>query len=64
MKLYHGSLEIVDKPRIMESSRTLDYGFGFYTTSSYEQAEHWVKRKKAKSDTVSYKSFTKASTFY
>lgn len=40
MKRYHGSLEIVKEPRIIESSRTLDYGCGFYTTSSYEQADY------------------------
>ena len=46
MKLYHGSLVAVNKPEIREASRTLDYGKGFYTTTSYEQAEAWVKRKK------------------
>ena len=46
MKLYHGSLVVVDKPEIRETSHTLDYGKGFYTTTSYEQAEAWVKRKK------------------
>ena len=45
MKIYHGSIEIVKKPEIRESNRTLDYGQGFYTTSSYEQAEAWVKRR-------------------
>ena len=45
MKIYHGSIEIVEKPEIRESNRTLDYGQGFYTTSSYEQAEAWVKRR-------------------
>ena len=45
MKIYHGSIEIVEKPEIRESNRTLDYGQGFYTTSSYEQAEAWVRRK-------------------
>ena len=44
MKLYHGSLEIVQKPEIRKANRTLDYGSGFYTTTSYEQAEAWVKR--------------------
>ena len=44
MKLYHGSLDTVSKPEIREPSRTLDYGKGFYTTTSYEQAESWVKR--------------------
>ena len=45
MKIYHGSIEIVEKPEIRVSNRTLDYGQGFYTTSSYEQAEAWVKRR-------------------
>lgn len=45
MKLYHGSLVIVDAPLILESRRTLDYGKGFYTTTSRKQAEEWVKRR-------------------
>jgi len=45
MKLYHGSLEVVDKPVIREQNRTLDYGNGFYTTTSYQQAEDWVRRR-------------------
>lgn len=45
IKLYHGSLEIVDTPEIREPNRTLDYGEGFYLTSSIEQAEAWVRRK-------------------
>lgn len=45
MRLYHGSLEKVDKPEIRVPSRTLDYGSGFYTTTSYQQAESWVRRK-------------------
>ena len=45
MKLYHGSLDIVDAPLILESRRTLDYGKGFYTTTSRKQAEDWVKRR-------------------
>lgn len=44
-KLYHGSLEIVVAPEIRKPDRTLDYGAGFYLTSSYDQAESWVKRK-------------------
>lgn len=46
MKLYHGSLEIVQKPEIRKANRTLDYGSGFYTTTSYEQVEAWVKRRR------------------
>jgi len=45
MKLYHGSLEIVSLPEIREPNRALDYGSGFYTTTSYEQADSWVRRK-------------------
>lgn len=45
MKIYHGSIEQVVVPEIRESLRTLDYGSGFYATTSYEQAERWVHRK-------------------
>ena len=45
MKIYHGSIEKVESPEIRESNRTLDYGRGFYTTTSYEQAEAWVRRR-------------------
>ena len=45
MKIYHGSIDKVDTPQIRESNRTLDYGQGFYTTTSYRQAEDWVKRR-------------------
>ena len=34
MKLYHGSLEIAQKPEVRKANRTLDYGSGFYTTTS------------------------------
>ena len=44
MKLYHGSLIPVENPRIMEKEfyRPLDFGTGFYTTTSFEQALRWV----------------------
>ena len=45
MKLYHGSIDIVKKPKIIKPTRTLAYGTGFYTTTSYEQAEQWVRRR-------------------
>lgn len=54
MKLYHGSLEIVEHPRIIEPNRTLDYGRGFYTTTSYEQAEQWVRRRRSPEHTIGY----------
>lgn len=45
MILYHGGLEIIEKPAILEPNRTMDYGKGFYTTTSKEQADKWVVRK-------------------
>ncbi len=42
MKLYHGSNIAVEKPKILQSDRRLDFGTGFYLTSSYEQAERWA----------------------
>ena len=54
MKLYHGSLEVVSDPRIITPNRTLDYGHGFYTTTSYEQAEQWVRRRKGTQHSVGY----------
>lgn len=44
MKLYHGSHVIVSTPAILppEVGRTVDFGIGFYTTTSYEQATRWV----------------------
>lgn len=45
MKIYHGSTTIVTSPEIRESNRSLDYGNGFYATTSFDQAEKWVRRK-------------------
>lgn len=42
MILYHGSNIEVSKPQILVSDRKLDFGTGFYLTSSYEQAERWA----------------------
>ena len=54
MKLYHGSLEVVSNPRIITPNRTLDYGRGFYTTTSYEQAEQWVRCRKGTQHSIGY----------
>lgn len=45
MILYHGSTELVDTPEIRTGNIFLDFGFGFYTTTSYNQAERWAKIK-------------------
>ncbi len=42
MKLYYGSVEVVEFPRILDSQRLLDFGRGYYTTTSKEQAENWA----------------------
>lgn len=39
MILYHGSTDIVNIPEIRKGEVFLDFGIGFYTTTSYEQAE-------------------------
>lgn len=41
--LYHGSNVTVDMPKILPNLRALDFGGGFYLTSSYAQAERWAK---------------------
>jgi len=45
MILYHGSPQIVNEPRILVPNRTLDYGEGFYTTTSEQQAHDWALRR-------------------
>ena len=45
MKIFHGSLEIVEHPMILIPNRKLDYGEGFYTTTSEKQAKEWVERR-------------------
>lgn len=42
MKLYHGSNVEVKNPQILKSDRKLDFGTGFYVTTSLEQAEKWA----------------------
>lgn len=54
MILFHGSLQIVKEPRILIPGRTLDYGAGFYTTTSEQQARDWVVRKLDVNDKIGY----------
>lgn len=51
MRLYHGSNVEVRKPSLRLSRKKTDFGRGFYTTTSAEQAEHWttIKIDRAKS---------------
>lgn len=45
MIVYHGSTELVPNPEIRSGANYLDFGIGFYTTTSYEQAERWARIK-------------------
>lgn len=49
MKLYHGSLVIVKKPSVPKGRSTVDFGKGFYTTTSFEQAQKWADLKRKRS---------------
>ena len=44
MMLYHGSNMVVEKPRLIEQNRFLDFGHGFYTTTNKAQAENFAKK--------------------
>jgi hypothetical protein len=54
MRLYHGGIEPVFKPTIIESQRLLDFGRGFYLTSNQEQAERWsvIKQNRSGSNSI------------
>lgn len=43
MRLYHGSNVTVEQPRILPARRALDFGGGFYLTSSKSQATKWAR---------------------
>ena len=42
MLLYHGSNVEVRHPRLFKNDRRLDFGAGFYLTTSYTQAAKWA----------------------
>lgn len=46
MTIYHGGFSEIQKPEILEPKRTLDFGSGFYATTSFEQAKKWAITKK------------------
>lgn len=57
MILYHGSTVKVEHPNLLKCRSNTDFGKGFYTTTSSEQAEKWAKlkqqREKSKKAVVS-----------
>lgn len=57
MILYHGSIDLVDRPEIRKGEVYLDFGVGFYATTSYRQAERWAMIKMRRHNaTVGYVS--------
>ncbi len=50
MLLYHGSLVAVEQPQIRVPQAFLDFGAGFYLTSSHEQALRWAQVKMRRSE--------------
>jgi len=61
MLLYHGSDIVVKTPKILTANRFLDFGEGFYTTSSYEQADRWAqiinRNRNSKHQIISFYNF-------
>lgn len=53
-QLFHGGTHIIPQPAIREPARTLDFGRGFYLTTSKEQAERWVKNRLRNPDDEGY----------
>lgn len=46
MKLYHGSIHEVAQPELKHCRIDTDFGKGFYTTISLEQAQRWAMLRK------------------
>lgn len=51
MKLYHGSSCRVRKPNLEKCRANTDFGKGFYTTTSLEQATRWAEIIKKRQNT-------------
>lgn len=45
LTLFHGGSHLIEVPEIREPERTLDFRKGFYTTTSYDQAERLVRNR-------------------
>lgn len=52
--LFHGGTHIIPSPEIREPERTLDFGRGFYLTTSKDQAERWVRNRLRNPEEVGY----------
>lgn len=45
MRVFHGSTDVVRRPEIRNMGRRLDFGAGFYVTTSRNQAAQWATRR-------------------
>lgn len=50
IRLYHGSTVAVRRPSLRPGRPNADFGKGFYTTSSLEQAERWAHIKQEREE--------------
>ena len=46
MTVYHGGYTEVSEPKILTPDHAMDFGTGFYTTTSFDQAKKWSLIKK------------------
>lgn len=51
MIVYHGSNMVVDHPSLVRQNRTLDFGYGFYTTFNKDQAVNFAEKVTARRET-------------
>ncbi|GHS91095.1 hypothetical protein FACS1894107_03760 [Planctomycetales bacterium] len=51
LTVYHGSDVMVKKPELRQSTRALDFGGGFYTTTNRQQAVNFAKKVRARQKT-------------
>lgn len=49
MQIYHGGFMEIEVSKILKPSHVMDFGTGFYTTTSFEQAKKWSLKKKTDS---------------
>lgn len=52
--LYHGGTHVIERPEIREPNRTLDFGRGFYVTTSQNQAERWIRSRLKNAGEIGY----------
>ncbi len=55
MRLYHGSIQTVEKPDLSFCRKNTDFGQGFYTTTNKIQAEQWCTIIQKRNDNTAQK---------